>query len=404
MPTYRYKARDLSGTTHTGTLDAASREELANLLREQGRFLLDAEERRKRSSGARGWLTRRPSISRQELALFSLQLASALEAGVQILSALERLEEQAGAHLGPVLAEMRERIRAGASLSEAMSDHPEVFDDLFVNLVEAGEETGEVAQVLHEMADSLEWQEELAGEVRRLSIYPTVLLGAVFVVVTLLFNFVLPRLFDTLEELDVQLSALTRGLIFLTDLGSGLWWALPLAAGLLYLTVRLTRMHPQGRHALDALKLRLPVVGPLFRKIAISRFAHYLARLHSAGVGILRGLSIVEGVAGNAVVERAITRARDRIEMGSSLTEALDEEEVFPPLLLQMVSVGETAGSVDEGLERVAALYDREIPRSIEQIFALAEPLLILLLGAIVGAVALGVYLPIYSIVQTLGQ
>lgn len=403
MPTFRYKARDLSGTTHTGTREARSRDELAEGLRDQGQFLLDAE-KREDTSAASGRLFGRTRVSRRDLSLFTVQLASALEAGVQIIPALARLEEQATGGLARVLDDMQERIRGGANLSEAMAAHPGVFDDLYVNLVAAGEEAGEVERVLHEIAESLEWREELAGEVKRLSIYPTMVLGAIVVVALLLFNFVLPRLFDALTQLDAELSVLTRGLIFFTDLMSTFWWVLPVGAVLLYLAPRLIRLHSRGRHAVDALKLRLPVVGDLLMKIAVSRFVHHLSLLYSSGVDIIRSLSVVETVVGNAVVEEAVARARERIHMGSSLTEALEEEEVFPPLVLQMVSVGETAGSLDQSLERVAGYYEREIPRSVEQIFAFAEPVFILVLGVIVAAVALGVYLPIYSVVQTLGQ
>lgn len=406
MPDFRYRARDLDGEVRSGTLPAADRDELADLLRERDQFLVRAEE----AVGEGGsWLDRleglggSPSIDRRELALFSIQLASALDAGVRILGALDGLRDQASSSLEPVLEEMSERIEAGATLSEAMSYHPGVFDELYVNLVEAGEETGRVEDVLYEIAEFLEWQEEVAAEIRRLSIYPAMVLGGVVLISILLFQFVFPRLLGTIADMNIELSPLTLALIELNDVVSDVWWIIPLGAVLLYFTPRMIRLHPRGRYALDWLKLQLPVVGELFRKIAITRFTHNLSILHSSGVGILRSLELVEGVVDNAVFRDGIRRARERINMGSTLTEALEEEAQFPGLVLQMVSVGETSGDLDRGLRKVSDYYDREIPQTVERLFAVLEPALIVVLGLIIAGVALGVYMPIYSVIQNLG-
>lgn len=408
MPDYRYRARDLDGEVRSGTLSATDRDELADLLRDRDQFLVRAEEAEEEEAGT-SWTERlqqlggRRSVDRRELALFSVQLASALDAGVQILGALDGLEEQASPALTRVLEDLGDRIEAGATLSEAMSHHPEAFDELYVNLVEAGEETGRVEEVLYEIADFLEWQEEVAGEIRRLSIYPTMVLVGVVLIAVLLFQFVFPRLLGTIADMDIELSPMTRTLIGVNEVVADVWWLIPVAAVLLYFTPRLVRLHPRGRYALDWLKLQIPVVGDLFRKISLTRFTHNLAILHTSGVGILRSLELVEGVVDNVVFREGIRRARQRINMGSTLTEALQEEAQFPAIVLQMVSVGEASGDLDRGLRKVSDYYDREIPQTVERLFAVLEPALIVVLGLIIAGVALGVYMPIYSVIQNLG-
>lgn len=408
MPDYRYRARDLDGEIHTGTLRARNRDELADLLRDRDQFLVRAEEDEPEPEST-SWLDRLNSlggprpVERRELALFSVQLASALDAGVQILGALDGLEEQASPALQHVLEDMQERIEGGSTLSEAMAHHPQAFDDLYVNLVEAGEETGRVEEVLYEIADFLEWQEEVTGEIKRLSIYPAMVLGAVALISVLLFQFVFPRLLGTITDLNVELSPVTQTLVTINEVAGQVWWVIPVGAVLLFFAPRLVRLHPRGGYAVDWIKMNLPVLGDLFRKISLTRFTHNLAILHSSGVGILRSLELVEGVVDNEVFRQGIRRARERINMGSTLTEALQQEEQFPAIVMQMVSVGEASGSLDRGLRKVSDYYDREIPQTVERLFSVLEPAMIVILGIIIAGVALGVYMPIYSVIQNLG-
>lgn len=403
MPTFRYEARDLSGESHSGVLDAPDEETLADVLRDRDQFLVEAEEASAGADRGRGgWWT--GSVSRQDLVLFTLQLATSLEAGIQILHALEALEEEVPGSLQDVVRDMREQIRAGASLSEALARHPDVFGDLYANLVEAGEETGAVDEVLYQIASFLEWQDELVSDLRQMAIYPSVVLAGVFVLCLVLFNFVLPRLLGTIAELGVELSTPTRLLIAVSDVFTGYWWVFLAVGATLAAGYAIFRRTERGRYVVDSVKLRLPVVGEIFRKVALTRFAHNLATLYGAGVGILRSLELVEGVVGNAVIESRIREARERISMGDNLSESLSDAEEFPGLVLQMIAVGERTGALDESLDRVRQFYDREIPRTVDRLFSFMEPALILILGAIIAVVALGVYLPIYSVIQQIGR
>lgn len=398
MPTYQYKARDLEGATHKGRLTAPDEEALAAVLRNRDQFLVEAEETAGRVVRALGG-----RVKRQDLILFTIQLATSLDAGIQILQALEGLEEDAPDPLLPVVRDIGDQIRGGASISEALERHEDVFGQLYANLVAAGEETGTVEDVLFEIAAFLEWQDELVSNLQQMAIYPTIVLTGVAILVLILFNFVLPRLLETITGLGVELSTPTRLLMVMSDLVTGYWYVGAIAVASIVVAVVLLGRHPAGRRFLDGLKLRLPIVGGMFRKVALTRFSHNLSTLYGAGIGILRSLELVESVVGNAVIEERIRTARERISMGSSLSEALADAEEFPGLVLQMIAVGERTGSLDTSLEKVREFYDREIPRTVDRLFAVMEPALILILGAIIALVALGVYLPIYSVIQHIG-
>lgn len=403
MPNYRYKARDMEGETHTGVLGAPDREALAHMLREREQFLLEAEQAEAERTGGRRGLGR-TSVSRQDLVLFTLQLATSLDAGIQIIQALDELREDLPADLAAVSGELRDDIQAGASLSEAMSNHPKVFGDLYTNLVAAGEETGTVPTVLSEIASYLEWQDELISDLRQMAIYPAVILGGVAILMVILFNFVLPRLLGTITGLGVELSTPTRLLILLSEVLSTYWWAIFLLVGAGVAGFLALRRTERGRYAIDKALLRVPILGEVVRKVALTRFTHNLSTLYGAGIGILRALDLVEAVVGNAVIEERIRTARDRVNMGSTLSESLEDAEEFPGLVLQMIAVGERTGSLDTSLEKVSEFYDREIPRTMDRFFSFLEPAIIVILGVLIAMVALGVYLPIYTVIQQIGR
>jgi type IV pilus assembly protein PilC len=399
VPSYRFRARDLEGSTHRGEVTAPDREAAEERLRDEGRFVLELEEAEETGGGGLVF----GGVSRQDLILFTLQLATSLDAGIGILQSLAGVQEATSPPLARIVRDLRERVRAGASLSDALEHHEDVFGRLYINMVDAGEETGSVEEVLFEIASYLEWQEELISDLRQLAIYPAVVFLGVAALVVVLFNFVLPRLLGTVQELGVELSAPTRFLIVTSDAFST-WWPLMIVAVLAaaggFLVARRTE---RGRYALDWLLLRVPVVGNVHRKVALSRFAHNLSTLYSAGVGILRSLELVEAVVGNAVIEERLRAAREQVGMGSSLTEALSGSREFPKLVLQMISVGERTGSLDQSLQKVREFYDREIPRTVDRFFSILEPALIMLMGGLIALVALGVYLPIYSVIQQIG-
>lgn len=400
MPSYRFRARDLEGEMHRGQVTAPDREAAEEHLRDQGRFVLELEEAEAERQPSSFFLG---SVKRQDLILFTLQLSTSLDAGIGILQSLSGLEDTMSKRMLPIVRDLRERVRAGASLSDALAQHEDVFGELYVNMVGAGEETGTVEEVLLDLASYMEWQDELISDIRQLTIYPTIVLSGVGVLVVILFNFVLPRLLGTVRELGVELSAPTRFLMFLSDAFST-WW--PVMAGLVVAAVIgfvVARRTERGRYALDWMLLRAPVVGDVHRKVALSRFAHNLATLYAAGVGIIRALELVESVVDNAVLERHLREAREQVGMGATLTEALQDADEFSGLVLQMISVGERTGSLDQSLEKVREFYDREVPRTVDRLFSVMEPAVILLLGGLIALVALGVYLPIYSVIQQIG-
>lgn len=407
MPTFRYTARDMHGEKHVGVRAADTEDQLAERLREEGQFLVDADERRTSDDGNSSSRARKSrqkvKAKRRDIILFSRHLATCLEGGIPILQALQTMEEDPPGSMGPVIRDVREQIRGGSTLSDAMSRHPKVFNELYVSLVAAGEEAGRVGPVLDELAEYLEWQEELVAEIRRLTVYPSVIVTALILLLTLLFKFVLPRLLGTIQEMNVEMALPTRVLIGVSDFMAEFWYLMPLALGLVFAAFYFGGRLPGGQYMIDWLKLRLPVAGELFRKIALSRFAHNLSVQYNAGIGILRSLEVVEKTVGNVVIGNALRQARERIRMGGSLSDGLRETGEFPGMVLQLVTVGETTGSLDRSLQTVSDFYDREVPQTVERVFGYLEPALIIILGVIIGGVAVGVYLPIYNLIDQIG-
>jgi type IV pilus assembly protein PilC len=399
---YNYQARSRTGQKVEGVLPAKDPDELAGTLREMDLFLVDAAPeapaRAARPRIARG-------VKRRELINFTLHLATAVSAGIPILQAFEDLGEQtADRRMKEIIAAVEEDLRGGRGLSEALERHPRAFSAVYCSMVHAGEVSGSLVRVLQHLVDFLEWQDALAGEVKRATIYPATVFAAVVVLLGVLLGFVFPRILPVIENLKIPLPFLTRAVMAVADGVRHGWYVLLAVVAGLWVLARLLRSSPDGAFLLDALKLRLPVVGGLVEKICLSRFAHHFGILMQTGVEISQSLTIAERVVGNAVVAQAIREAKEKIIQGGSLWRSLQETGVFPPLVVRMVSVGETTGTMDSALGKVADYYDREIPATVKRVFAVLEPLVIILLAVIVLLVALSIFLPLYGALGRIGR
>jgi type IV pilus assembly protein PilC len=302
------------------------------------------------------------------------------------------------------IRDITENLRGGSSYSDALARHPVVFGDVYVSMVRAGEASGTLDQVLERLVDFLEWQDALASEIRRASIYPAAVLVAVLALIGVLLGFVFPRILPVINSLKVPLPFITRAVIAAGDVVRfGWFWILLGLAGLLAL-VRLLGASEGGRLIIDAVKLRIPVIGGLVEKICLSRFAHHLGLLLRTGVDITQSLSITAQVVGNAVIAQAVSEVREKVIQGGSLWRSLQETGAFPPLIVRMVFVGENTGTVDSSLEKVTAFYDREIPATVKKMFAIMEPLIIVILAGLVLMVALAIFVPLYDALGKVGR
>ncbi len=326
-------------------------------------------------------------------------------AGITILQSLEDMEEQtSNPAMKRAIQAIMEDLRGGSRLSDALSHHPLIFSDVYVSMVKSGEASGKLDHVLERIVAFLEWQDALASEIKRASIYPTVVLVALIALLAVLLGFVFPKILPVIQHLNVPLPLITRAVMAATDIVRYDWYWILLGIASFFVLVRLTKVSEGGRYVLDLIKLRIPVIGNLVEKICLSRFSHHLGVLLRTGVDITQSLSITERVVGNSVIAQAIREAKEKVIEGGSLWRSLQETGVFPPLLIRMIFVGESTGTVDNTMDKVTEWYDREIPATIKKLFAILEPLIIMLLAIMVLTVALAIFIPLYDAMGRVGR
>lgn len=348
------------------------------------------------------WLRRR-TVPASNLGIVTRQLAVMLGAGVPLVQGLDLLgREERDPLLAETLLAVRDDVERGSSLAGALAARPRIFDELYVGMAAAGEAGGVLHTMLGRLADCAETSVALRGRVRAAMMYPVAVMVIAAAVVGVILWTVIPTFAALFEGLGAVLPLPTRAVIAASE-------ALPLAAPVLLLTAagggwigRRWYATPRGRRAIDAMYLRLPVIGPLLRKLAVARFCRTLATLLGAGVTILDGLAITAGTAGNAVVADALLSARDAIERGASVAAPLGATGMFPPMVTQMVSVGEATGALDTLLSKVADFYETDVERAVVGLTSLLEPVMIAVLGVIVGGIVVAMYLPVFDLISRL--
>jgi len=400
MPRFNYRARNLAGQSVGGVILADNEEQLAVTLRGMDLYLVAA---RPEKAWSAIYITR--SVKLREIINFTVHMSTSIGAGIPILQALEDVEQQTtNRRMQRAIRDITENLRGGSSYSDALARHPVVFGDVYVSMVRAGEASGTLDQVLERLVDFLEWQYALASEIRRASIYPAAVLVAVLALIGVLLGFVFPRILPVINSLKVPLPFITRAVIAAGDVVRFGWFWILLGLAGLFALVRLLGASEGGRLIIDAVKLRIPVFGGLVEKICLSRFAHHLGLLLRTGVDITQSLSITAQVVGNAVIAQAVSEVREKVMQGGSLWRSLQETGAFPPLIVRMVFVGENTGTVDRSLEKVTAFYDREIPATVKKMFAIMEPLIIVILAGLVLMVALAIFVPLYDALGKVGR
>jgi type IV pilus assembly protein PilC len=415
MTTYSYTALDTEGRETKGTLQVESQAEALKRIKEMGFFPVKVAEQeplkpaaRLQRHGARLKLTSKANttvapratgrVKGKQVTVFTRQLATLLEAGLPLLRSLRLLHEQAeSANFKVVLGDLMQAIESGSSFSEALAQHPKVFDRLFLNMVKAGEIAGVMELSLKRLADFREKAARIRGKVKAAMFYPAAVMTVALAVLTLMLLVIVPRFKDVLSGLNngAPLPAFTRFVIGVSETvqHSFLWVAG--AAALLFVGFRLFVATEKGRLWFDGFKLRMPVFGQVFRKVAIARLTRTLGTLVTSGVPILQALNIVKEATGNAVVGRLVGRVHDNVEQGESITGPLRESRIFPAMVVGMVDVGEQTGALPEMLNKVADNYDEEVDNSVSAMTSLMEPILLVALGVIVGCIVVALFLPL---------
>lgn len=397
MPIYAYKAINPAGRRMRGRMDAVNEVDLEMRLKRMDLDFINGKP-----------ITRRAvfggNVPRRELINFCFHLEQLLRAGVPILEGLADLRDSLEhPRFREILAGLIESIEGGRTLSSAMGDYPQAFDEVFRNLMHAGEETGNLPDVLQKLFEDLKWQDELAAHTKKLLMYPAFMLAVVVPVIFFMMIYLVPKLTSFILTMGQEIPLQTRLLMAISEIFTAYWpllASLPIAAVLALVVAVRTR--PAVRYRFHALLLRLPVGGDILRKIVLSRFASTFAMMYASGISVIDTLRIAEHVVGNAVVREAIHDAGQRIEEGQNITLAFQSVDMFPPLVIRMLRVGENSGALDTALENVAYFYNRDVRESIERLQTLIEPALTILIGGLLGWVILSVLGPIYDLITKL--
>jgi type IV pilus assembly protein PilC len=394
MLTYRYTAVDKTGHPARGRLAAANEVDLELRLQRMGLDLITL--RRVDRSPLQ---FARSGISRQDLIAFCFHMEQIGRAGIPLLEGLADLRDSLDKpRFRDIAAALLESMEGGKTLSQAMAAHPEVFDKLFVSLIKAGEQSGRLIEVFESLGATLKWQNELAMQTRRLLIYPSLVLAVVVGVVFFLMMYLVPQLVAFLRNMGQALPPQTRLLIFFSDSFRHYWPALlglPLIGALVAAAARRSAW---ARYWMDYLKLHLPLVGPILKKIILARFANFFALMYQSGIAILDAMKTSEEIVANRAVADGLARAGQQISAGVGLAESFRNVGIFPPLVVRMLKVGETSGALDSALQNVAYFYNREVRDSVENLLKLLEPALTVVLGLILALIMFAVLTPIYDI------
>ena len=398
---YQYKAKDDSGKTITGVMEAEDEDALASALDTQNLFLVDAAPAKAKKATPE---TQR-RIKARDILSFTLDLSTILSAGIPITEGLSDLS-QASEHakLQAVIADVLASIQGGSSLSSAFERHPKVFDTLYVSIVKAGETSGNLDRVLADLGRFLEWKADLRRDVIQATIYPVMVLSAIFGLIVLLATVVFPQFATVLNQSKGPIPLPTQILFLISNIFTRYWWLLIILVVSIVTSFWMWLRTPKGRMKFDSFKLKVPVFGNLTRDIALSRFCHFFQILFSAGVDVSETLSIVEALIGNVVLAEATRNVRNEVRAGSSLSSALSDTGRFPTLVVRMFHIGESSGQLVSSLEKACRYYDKEIPAMIKRVFAIMEPCLYVFLAVIVLTVALAIYLPLYQMMGSLGR
>lgn len=406
MATYAYTIKDSAGTIKEGTLEAENEGLAARRLQEQGSTVQKIELSKKQS--AKPTINPMGGVKLADLSIFCRQFSTMIDAGVSLVRCLNVLGTQTqSAKLKYIISEVEVEVQAGQTLSKALARYPNVFNNLFVGLVRAGEVGGALEETLQRLSSFLEKDMELRRKVKGAMTYPVIVLTVAIIIVLGLVTFILPAFMKMFLELGMkpeEMPVLTRTLMNFSNFLITKWWlmiAIVLATVISFKMVVSTRV---GRRLYDRFKLKAPVFGKLNHRISLARFARTLATLLSSGVPILQAMETVAGTVSNEIISDAVLYARTRIREGDRIGEPLAKSKLFPPMIVQMISIGEESGSLDQMLTKVADFYEAEVDVALQSLTASIEPVMIVMLGSIVGFIVIAMFMPLLAIITKLGS
>ena len=405
MSTFNFRAVDLAGVPSRGELEASSKAQVSEQLRQRGLIVLDVSEQRE-AFKLESIFQRFKSVNMRNLAVFSRQFATLIQSGMPMLRSLYTLEEQTQDEmLKPAIASLRADVEAGSSLNQAMERQPGIFDPLYRSMVQAGEGSGRLEQSLDRVAIQLEKLDALRRQVKSAMMYPAVVFTVAMIVMIVIVAFVVPVFVGIFEEIasengtSSELPLMTKITVGVSEaVTSKFYIVAPLLAVAAYIFIRWKKSE-RGRTAWDRFKLRIPMkIGDVVQKVALARWSRTFSGTVASGVPILQAIQISGQTAGNAVIQEAMDNVYASVKKGGSIAKPLEEASVFPPMVSHMVAVGEESGQLEQMLEKIADFYDAEVDAKVKALTSLIEPVMIVLVGVVVGFIVISMYLPIFSI------
>jgi type IV pilus assembly protein PilC len=396
MPVFEYTARNAStGQILKGTLDVPTRDEVLKHIKQQKMIVVNVREQPKTG------LSRPKGIKTRDLVIFTRQFATMINAGLPLVQSLDILAKQTeNKALADVTRQVVFDVESGHTLADAFSKHPKAFPELYVNMVAAGEAGGILDTILLRLAGFLEKSDALMRKVKGAMVYPGVIISVAAIAIAVLLIFVIPTFQKMFASVGMELPLPTRIVIGMSDFLINYWWALILIIVGVVWSIRTYYKTSDGQLRIDSMLLNAPVLGDLLRKSAVSRFTRTLGTLISSGVSILDGLEITAKTAGNRVIHDAVMASRQSIAGGETIAAPLEKSKVFPPMVISMIAVGEQTGGLDEMLSKIADFYDEEVDVAVSALLSLMEPMMIVLLGVIVGGMVVAMYLPIFDMMN----
>ena len=401
MPVYVWKGRTVAGEIQTGELTLDSQDEALTALRK--RRIIISSVREKKAEVKFRLPKLGGGVTTRDLAIFTRQFATMINAGLPLVQCLDILTKQTEKEgFSHVIGMVMRDVEAGTTLAEALGkkEHSKVFDELFVNMVEAGEAGGILDNILQRLATYIEKAEALKRKIKGAMVYPAVVLSVAVLATSFMLIFIIPTFARMFSGFGAELPLPTKIVMGLSSFLRAYWWAL--VGGMIAAVVGIQRYYltEKGRIQIDTLLLKIPVLGDVLRKGAVARFTRTLSTLISSGVPILNGLDITARTSGNRVIENAIMAARVSIREGETISAPLRQSSVFPPMVVQMISVGEETGALDDMLTRIADFYDDEVDTAVDSLTSLIEPIMIVVMGTIVGGMVIAMYLPMFKLIN----
>ncbi|MCU0291902.1 MAG: type II secretion system F family protein [Thermoanaerobaculaceae bacterium] len=400
MPSFEWKGRDRGGRPQSGVLVADNKDAALAVLRRQQVVPITVKEKGKEIAVPKV----RGGVNDRTLAIFTRQFSVMIDAGLPLVQCLQILgEQQENKAFQRIILQVREDVETGSSLANALKKHPQAFSDLFVNMVAAGEAGGILDTILQRLSTYIEKAARLKAQVKAALMYPATVIAIAIIVVYVILWKVIPVFASLFEGLGASLPLPTRVVVAASKFIGRFWWLIIMLVVAAFFAVRRYYATKQGRLVIDRMMLKAPVLGLVLRKIAVARFCRTLGTLLSAGVPVLESLEITARTSGNAVIELAILEVRKQVEEGKALADPLKTTGQFPPMVVQMISVGEATGAMDTMLAKIAEFYEEEVDTAVAGMMKLIEPIMILFLGVVIGGVVIAMYLPMFDLISKIG-